>query len=608
MTRNFLNTAIVTSVVLIFVYNTASAQDHDTLRIYKKIKHFAYKHKLTRLAYEAVFVDPEPKEYPVLPATPNQGKIVNPYLKYNGRIIRKISITVYDPFGYSVSDTVQHKINTSQKIGNHLHVKTRKWVINNKLLFKTNDTLSALSVSESERLLRQSVYINDARITLIGEPNSDSVDVNVVVQDKWPVTIPAEITDVSSNARFRNQNLLGTGQQFEQFVKYTRPDKMDYSGSYTIANIDRTYISSQLYYQTNRDGTSTGIIFDRPFYSPLAQWAGTAALNKSWSTFYYKDPIDGKNEHAEISNLYYDIWLGKNIKISDKKTFFDQSTNVIIGERVFGNTYQKRPSFEIDTHRINVNTLSFVGNVGFSVQQYYKDKFIYRFGANEDVPEGLIIQFLYGAVKKELTHVKYYNGIEFARAQHFNFGYLSFTASYGIFFNSYMPNDITTNLRLYYFSNLRRFGRWYVRIFSNSNLVYGLNKSPTEKITLTAEDLYGFSSGTLNGNTKLVLDMETVAYAPYNVIGFRFAPVLLAGVGMIDNDHDHLFESNLYQGYSLGLMVRNENLLSSTFQVSFGFYPFQPNGNNNIIKYNPVTSFTLRVRAFSVSKPSFIDF
>ncbi|MGZ3864891.1 MAG: hypothetical protein ACXVC6_07965 [Bacteroidia bacterium] len=601
-------TRLALCVALIISCSTVHAQKHDSLRIYKKIKHFAYKHKFTRLVYQAVFVDPEPKEYPALPATPNQGKVVNPYLKYKGHVIRKIRITVYDPFGYTVSDTVLHKINTSQKLGNHLHVTTRRWVINNKLLFKPNDTLNALSISESERLLRQSVYINDARITVAGVPKTDSVDVNVVVQDKWPVTIPAEITDVSSNAKFRNQNLFGTGQQFEQFVKYTHPDKMDYSGSYTIANLDRTYISSQLYYQTNKTGTSTGIIFDGPFYSPLAQWAGTAALSKSWSTFYYKDPVDGRDSHTEISNMYYDLWLGKNIKISDKKTFFDQSTNLIIGERVYGNTFQKRPAFEIDTHRINLNTLSFVGNVGFSVQQYYKDKFIYRFGANEDVPEGLIIQFLYGAVKKEFASVKYYNGIEFARAQHFNFGYLSITASYGIFFNSFMSNDITTNFRLYYFSNLRRFGKWYVRIFSNSNLVYGLNKSPSEKLTLTADDLYGFSSGTLNGNTKLVMDMETVAYAPYNVMGFKFAPVLLAGVGLIDNDHDHLFESNLYQGYSLGLMVRNENLLSSTFQVSFGFYPFLPNGNNNVFKYNPVTSFTLRVRAFSVSKPSFVDF
>ncbi|MGZ3862253.1 MAG: hypothetical protein ACXVPN_12065 [Bacteroidia bacterium] len=584
------------------------AQEHDSLRIYKKIKTFAYKHKLTRAAYEAVFVDPEPKEYPATPATPNQGKVVNPYLKYNGRVIRKIKITVLDPFGYSVADTVPHAINTSQKWGNHLHITTRRWVINNKLLFKTNDTLNPLSISESERLLRQSVYINDARISLAGVPNSDSVDVNVVVQDKWPVTIPAEATDVSSNARFRNQDLFGLGQQFEQFVKYTRPDKMDYSGSYTIANLDRTYISSQLFYQTNRDVTSTGIIFDRPFYSPLAQWAGTASLSKSWTTFQYTNPTDGGNEHVPVSNLYYDMWLGKNIKLSDKKTFFDQSTNIIIGERVYGNTFQKRPSFAVDTQRLNLNSLSYVGNVGFSVQQYYKDKFIYRFGANEDVPEGLIIQFLYGAVKKEFADIKYYNGFEFARAQHFNFGYLSFTGSYGIFFNSKISNDITTNLRLYYFSNLRRLGRWYVRIFSNSNLVYGLNKIPTEKITLTADELYGFNSGTLTGNTKLVVDMETVAYAPYNLIGFKFAPVLLAGFGVIDNEHNDLLQSNLYQGYSLGLMVRNENLLSSTFQISFGFYPFLPNGVNNVFKYNPVTSFTLRVRAFSVSKPSFVDF
>lgn len=595
-------------LVLILAYHSSSAQKHDTLGIYKKIKEIAYKHKLTIFVYNAIFVDPQPKEYPTLPATNGEGKIVNPYLKYNGRSIRKVKILIYDPFGYSVTDTVPGKINITQKLGNRAHITTRQWVINNKLLFKTGDTVNALSLSETERLLRQSPYINDARIYISGIENSDSVDVNVIVQDKWPVTVPAEITDVSSNARFRNQNLFGSGQQFEQYAKFTRPDRMDYAGSYIISNIDRTYISSQLYYQTNNDGTVAGITFDRPFYSPLARWAGGASANSSWSVYHYKNPADGSDEHTNLNNLWYDTWLGKSIKISDKKTFFHQSTNIIVGGRYYGNSFQNRPSFAVDTQKTNLNTCSFVGNVSFSVQQFYKDKFIYRFGANEDVPEGIIIQFLYGAVKKEFSLIKYYNGVEFARAKHFNFGYLSATISYGMFFNNYISNDITTNYRLYYFSDLFRLGKWYIRQFINYNLTYGINKLPTEKTTLTSDDLYGFNSGTLNGNTKMVLNIETVAYAPYNLIGFKFSPVLLAGMGMIDNQQNNLLKSNLYQGYSLGLMVRNENLLSSTFQVSVGFYPFLPNGESNVFKYNPVTSFTLRVRSFLVSKPSFVDF
>jgi len=595
--------------VLVIAHHSsyAQTQKHDSLSLYKKIKKFCYKHKCTTWAYDAIFVNPEPKEYSASP-TVNEGKIINPYLKYSGRIIRNVTIVVLDPFGHSVTDTTKQKINPLQKFGNAAHVTTRHWVINNKLLFKTNDTVSALSLSESERLLRQSVYVNDARIFITAIKNTDSVDVNVLVQDKWSITAPAALTDVSGNVRFRDQNLMGTGQQFEQYIGFRRPNVMDYNGYYNVANIDHLYLSSQLSYQTNKDGTGVGLSFDRPFYSPLAKWAGGASANKTWRYYNYIDPTDELGKQLALNNLSYDLWLGKSIKISDKKTLFNQSTNIIVGERYYASTYQKRPPFSIDVQRSNLNSSAFIGNIGFSVQQFYKDKFIYRFGANEDVPEGLIMQFLYGATKKEFSPLRYYTGIELARAKHFKFGYATATFSYGMFFNKYISNDITTNYKINYFSDLLRIGKWYIREFINYNLVYGQNKLPEEKISLTSDELYGFNSGSLKGNTKMVLNIETVAYAPYNLIGFRFAPVLLAGFGMLGDQQNNVMNSNLYQAYSLGLMVRNENLLSSTFQVSFGVYPFLPNGANNVVKYDPVTSFTIHVRTFTVSRPQFISY
>jgi hypothetical protein len=599
------NKIILTLLLLANI--TCYAQKKDSLAIYKKLKKFAAKHHLTQMMYEAVFVEPKPMEYPAKPASKEE-KIVNPYLKYSNRVIRKINITVLDPFGYSVTDTTRKKINTSEKLGNHWHVTTRRWVIANKLLFKKNDALDALSLSETERLIRQSVYVNDARI-FISETNSkDSVDVNVIVQDKWSVTIPAMVTDVSANARLRDQNLFGLGQQFEQYVGYRRPNLLDYNGYYTISNIRKTYISTTLSYQADKDGTQEGLSFDRPFYSPLAKWAGGISAGHSQHFYYYKDTIDGLDKHLNVVNYNYDVWGGKSIKLNNKKKLFNQSNNIILAGRHYATVYAERSLPESNIIKFYPNAQTYIGNVGYAIQEYYKDKYIYRFGANEDVPEGLILLYVYGAEKKELIKMRYYSGIEIARARHYNFGYLSATFSYSIFFNKYISNDITTNYKLYYFSDLFKIGKWYARQFVNYNLLYGINKPSAEKITLTSDELYGFNSGSLNGNTKMVLNLETVAYAPYNLIGFHFAPVLLTGFGMIDNSHNNVFQSNLYQAYSLGLMVRNENLLSSTFQVSFGLYPFLPNGQNNVFKYNPVTSFTLRVTTFSVSKPSFVTY
>jgi hypothetical protein len=549
-------------------------------------------------------VDPQPIEYPAVPAS-KEVKNVNPYLKHSGKVIRKIHINVYDPFGFSVVDTMPRNINWSEKMGNRAHVTTGDWVIKNKLLFKENDTIGALQLSESERLIREAVFVNDARIFITPIKNSDSVDVTVNVQDKWPITVPVIVSPGMIDAQLRNQNMLGMGQQFEQRVNLRTPDAYDLKGFYNIANIDNTYISSRLSYQTNKTGTQVGIAFDRPFYSPLTKYAGGISLNRYHQFTNYIDTLDRIEKRMSQNRYATDVWMGKSIKPSKSKSIFGQSLNIIVASRYFSTLYEKRSSMVYNTLPTAFNTSAYIGNVGFAVQQYYKDKFIYRFGANEDVPEGLIVQFLYGGVKDQFKPLKYYTGFEIARAKHFNFGYVSATCAYGIFFNKHISNDYTVNLKLNYFSDLFRVRRWYFREFLNSNFVYGENKPESGKTTLNSSELYGFDGPGLIGNTKFVQNFETVAYAPYNVIGFRFAPVLLVGLGMISNTDNNLFKSNLYQAYTVGLMMRNENLLNSTFQVSFGLYPI---GGRHVIMPNPITSFTLRVRAFSVSKPDFISY
>lgn len=588
-------------VLLALRPDAVHAQEKDSLAIYKKIKCLAEQRPFTKWMYQAIFVEPATTEYPTEPSK-HEGSVVNPYLRYNGRVIRKVSITVLDPFGYSVNDTVRRKTSWLEKAGNHAHVTTRSWVVDNKLLFKENDKLDALSISESERLLRQAVYVSDARIFLkpVGK---DSVDVQVMVQDKWSVTIPGEITPRNANARYRDENILGTGQQLEQYVGFRTPNRWDYNGFYNVANIDHTYISGLVGYKNTKDGTQVNLAFDRPFYSPLADWAGGLYVSHAQRFYDFSDAADNKQKDINLINLGYDGWYGRNIKLG--KGLFNQSTNIIVGGRYYGSHYIKRPQADFDVTGTFPNTHVFVGNIGYSLQQYYKDKYIYRFGANEDVPEGLIMQFIYGGVKSELSHVRYYSGVEMARAKHYDIGYFSATISYSVFYNKYMTNDVTTGYKLYYFSDLLRIGRWYLRQFVNGNVVYGTHKLPSEKITLTADDLYGFNSETLSGNSKLVLQSQTVAYAPYNLIGFKFAPVFSAAMGMVGDDQKSIFHNKIFQGYSLGLLVRNENLLVSTFQFSVGMYPYLPDGGSVVLKYNPITSFTLRVRAFSISKPGF---
>jgi hypothetical protein len=597
---------LLLTVPLIVLLNICFGQN-DSVTIYDKIKHAAAKTKFTTFLYYTIFVDPQPKEYP-LRAASHEEKIVNPYLKYKGRIIRKINIKVYDPFNYSVADTSLHENSFLENAGNRLHIKSRHWVIKNKLLFKSGDTLNPLSISETERLLRQPYYINDAKIFLSETGGQDSVDVNVLVQDNWSITLPVILSDVGGKANLGEQNILGIGHQFSQNIAFTKKQIDSYSGYYNIANIDHSFISSLIFYETNKEGTVAGLSFNRPFYSPLAKWAGGASFTRSWKHYNYTDTDNGIEKQLPLNNWGYDTWLGKNLKLKALNKLFDQSTNIAVSSRYYSYMFDKRPDHVPLIKENNPNVSAWLGTVGLSVQQFYKDKYVYRFGNNEDVPHGLILQATVGGLKKELYPIKYYLGLQAIQAKHFNMGYFSTSFLYGMFFNGHIANDITMNYKLDYFSDLIRLDGWYLRGFAKLNVLYAINKLPTEQITFTSEELYGMKSSSMNGNSKMILNLENVMYAPYEIIGFRFAPVLMAGFGLMADKKNKIVNNFLYQSYALGLLVRNEHLLSSTFQVSFGFYPVLPDGQSNVFNYNPITSFTFRINSFSISKPAFIEY
>ena len=125
---------LVILIVVFLINASAIAQKKDSTDIYLKIKDKAYKRSFTTWMYHAVFVDPEPKEYPIDPAT--KEKNVNPYLKQKDKIIRNINISVYNPFGHKVEDTILRIDNVLENIANHIHITTRHWIIINRLLFK----------------------------------------------------------------------------------------------------------------------------------------------------------------------------------------------------------------------------------------------------------------------------------------------------------------------------------------------------------------------------------------------------------------------------------------------------------------------------------------
>ena len=602
--------AVRLALVLVFLgLSTLVGAQTDSTTFYQNIHKYSLKHKVTRWIYSGIFV--EPKSAEESPPSAPQTERVDPFKKYKGRIVRHIDVRTLDPFGYSVDDTAQAPVNTLQRWGDQLHRNTRPRIIRNLLLVKPMQPLDPLQVSESERVLRTSPFVNDARIVVQPVVNAkDSVDLLVLVHDKWSIDVSGEADLTSASARIREKNFMGWGQSVEQRMGYVLSEpKLYLSGSHEIYNFRKTHISSYAHYSLSPDGDDLGFSLQRPFFSPLTIWAAGFSWGQAWK--HYDDfNADGTVLHSYgLSPASLDIWAGRAWALGNSSESGARNSNFVLAARYAQTRFATRPPLELDASGVYSNTSLFLVSAGLSIRQYYKERYLFRFGNSEDVPEGLLVTFTTGVEKRELTVNRPYLGSDVSRGRNYpNFGYLNLGIGYGTFFQKRTVVDGAFNARLLYFTDLRSLGRWHYRQFFRFNAVYGYDKPSYESVNLNGSQLYGFSGGELEGTHKELLRSETVFYAPWSFLGFKVAPVLLMGFGTIGEEGDPLFSGRIQTAFSIGLLVRNENLLVSTFELSFGFYPYLPDRQGSAFRFNSFDSYSAGAAGFDFAEPAEVPF
>ena len=596
----------------LFVPATTQAQqdETDTSAVYRKLHRYAQRYKVTRWVYEGIFVEPVEGEAEAKPVVGKKIR-VDPYRKYKGKIIRRIDIAVNDPFGYTVDDTARSPVNRIQRLGNGMHRRTRPWVLRSLLLMKVWDRVDPLKLSESERLLRASPVVNDARITVRAVPSSrDSVDLLVYVVDKWTFDVDGDVSTDDADVELRDRNFAGYGQEIQQGMRYALGgDQLDLNGRYGVYNIARSYIGTSVSYFTSDQRDQLRAEAHRDFYSPLTKWAGGVSGSRTWNHGTTTDSTGAEVALPKVGPVDLDLWLGHSFRLDPDTSIASQVSRIIVGARYAQTRFAQRPSFELDTLHVNSNSTLFLAGVGLSVQQFYKERYLFRFGLTEDVPEGFLARFTLGLRKREFERSEPYIGAEITRGRHYPaFGYFTATLACGTFFNAGRSVDGAFRLDADYFTNALAIGRWQLRQFVRLSSTIGVGRPRDQALTLNGEQLYGFASEVVAGTRKTVLGFRTVLYLPYSFLGFRFAPVAMIGFGTVDHEHDAWFGNRIYTAFALGLMVRNEYLLVKTFQVSIGFYPHVPGDDNATTLFNPVTSFDLGVRNYAYTQPDVVGY
>ncbi len=587
-------------LAILFADESVNAQkaEKDSLKIYRKLESISKKHKITGILYNAIFN---------LNGVASGDSVIRnqkSFEVYNGKIVRNIIVETYDPFGYNLRDSSAKPRSFIQKGGNFLHNRSSELTIRNQLLIKRNKPFDALKFKESERLLRQSAYVQDVIKEVVSVAGTDSVDVIFREQDLWSIKAGVAVTATKQTLLVSDLNFLGLSHQLEAgFYHFNEGQKFLAQGSYSIPYLLNTYITTKAFYSTSNEFYVNGVSIQRPFYSSLTKWAGGVDYIFHGLT----DSVRLAESSSEAYQIRYrdlDVWGGRSFSIQANKNDEVRTTKLITTARVLDRRYSAVPPPGVDSMNLYNTSQFYLGAIGISSRTYYRDSYIYRYGVPEDVPSGRMAQIIFG-YEDGLKTGRVYAGAQAGYGDHFfQFGYLSTFLGYGTYLRNGKSEQSVINTSLGYFSDLLHLGSWGFRQFVKSQLVYGLYRKAGESININNENgIKGFESETLQGTNKIVLALQTHLYLPYSVIGFHFAPFIFCNLAMIGNDKTSIFKGQIYQGYGIGLLIKNELLAINTFQISFGFYPFIPDAGSGISKFNPLKTYNFTFRDFEIAKP-----
>ena len=501
------------------------------------------------------------------------------FFEYEGKIISKIRLKKIRILAGSVYDTSEVLETPISRAFNGLHIQTRDRVLRYNLLFNEGDTIDPYLLADNERILRELPFLEDARILVHSrQDTTERVEVVVITKDVFSLGISPTFIDAY---RYRmavyDRNLLGTGSEIRYTMEYDRRigARTGYDIKYEMFNILGTFINGTFRHQDDPDGLFNQLIFQKPFLTPRTRYAGAINIGRNRAE---REEVQADSlVIIPYTNGFEDFWLGRSFQIGNVRS----RRNLIFSARVRNDDFIRRPLVLADSNYFFHDKKLFLASLTLRRIYYFQSSMILSFGITEDFPIGYRIEFTSGYARDEFEKKPYF-GIEVGGAKLWpKFGYVASAIEYGGFFEDDRLQDGIFRTQLFYFTPLSRLGHYRLRQLVFASWTYGINRIPGQSIGLD-NTVRGIVGGMVSGTSRIRLNVESIAFAPWNIFGFRFALYGYGDVGFISNSLDILNRRNVYGTVGIGCRIRNESLVLRTLQIRIGYFPRLPSGQSSI--------------------------
>ena len=547
-------------------------------------------------------------------------KVANPFLKFNGKIIRHIELLRLG-FERNINDTTIIKNNFGAIVASGLHKNSTTKTISNNLFFKPGDPVNPYLVADNERHLRELVFIQDARILMDSiAGTTDSVDLIVITKDIFSLGGSLDLqTATKVTVQVDNENLWGSGSRlsFGTLFDKKRQPNWGYDFSFLKRNILGSFIDWSIGVQNYKAAFNSGrseetfiyTHFERPLVTPYIPWVGGGDLSIHATTNnYLVDSLYKSNFKYHYRNV--DLWYGYNF--GSKRLLYKNAqsrTRKFIALRSFSQQFTDKPAINYLQYDYRyANSMGLLGAINVFRQEAYRTNFIYGFGRNEDVPEGFSASFIAGWSRMQERTRPYY-GVEALRS-HFNKRgfYTMYTVKLGGFVYQKQWEDIDLLFNIDHFTRLNRLGSyWRNRNFYSANYTRQIRPALNQPIFINS--IFGlpyFGSTALQGERRITVKGESVFFNMHKYWGFRMAPFVFGDVAVLTPLGLPLSKSDVYSSVGAGLRTRNENLTFGTIELKGFYFPKTIPGMKHY-RIEIGTNIRFKYNSTFLRKPDFIS-
>ncbi len=553
-------------------------------------------------------------------AVEDQGLLRNdrPFQRYKGRIIRDIKIEAHE---FDIIDSSRGINNKLKRLSNHLHRKTRDFVFRNHLFFSRNQQLSPYIMGDNVRHLRDLPFVRDARIRVVPVAGTDSVDIVVVTYDVLSIGGSFRMHNTETvSASIKEDNIMGYGDEIsvQGLFDASRAEQFGYGFDFTKRNIMGSFVTvsagftnfSKTIHPGMREERVSYLRLTRPLVNRFMEWTyGGEVEYRKTQNFYSTDSLYLQDYQYKFDIV--DTWASWNMD-ADKPDGNGNGAGPrlrrLLGLRWVQQKFDYRPlKFEQEYDYRYADLQAVLGSFSFFRQNFYKTQYIYGFGRNEDVPEGMEGSATLGWTRKQQRE-RPYVGLSF---QHYFFTksqqYFDYSIKAGTYLHRGQLEDIDLLAQVDYFSHLHNMNkRWKQRYFLGASITRQMKSLLGEPVRI--ESQYGLEELRNNfapGNFRATAKAESVFFSPWNVLFFRFAPFVFTNATYINLKVNQESVPKLYASIGGGIRIRNESLIFGTTEFRGMYFP-RKNFRNESWRFEVNTNIRFKYNSNFIRRPEFV--